>query len=141
MILEIVLAMVEPGAGSVAHANREDVISSNGGILLGCFLAYVMTDYNLLSLKILSHCSKVASNMERMLQCGIVKSTRLLLQFLRETGTRRPVFFALLSMMVVVTISMLISPSFSSLSSRYLTTTLSPSHRPLYPPQYHPLYP
>lgn len=86
MILEIVLALVEPKAGPVAHANREDVISSNGGILLGCFLSYVMTDYNILSLSILSNCSKVASNMERMLQCGIVKSTRLLLKFLRETS-------------------------------------------------------
>ena len=86
LILEMALSLVSNEAKDRAQANREDLISHNGSILLANFISFPLSQFAWTSLKIVSHCSKVPSSLQSMLESGIINACLRYINYLKEMG-------------------------------------------------------
>jgi len=86
LMLEIVSEMVSKAAGGKAFGNREDVLNSNGVVMLATFVSNPLGRYAYIALQILANTSKVSKSVGPMLELGCPSSSIKFIRFLRETG-------------------------------------------------------
>ena len=91
LTLEIILHLTSNHAGKFAHGNREDVIRSNGCILLTTYLANTTSRLCFISVEIMANVSNVSESLEPMIETGFIDSCCRVLKYMRLIGVGKNV--------------------------------------------------
>ena len=78
--------LVGPVAGMHVQANREDVVSTGGCILLACFISHSMGPFAAKSLEICSQACKVPASLQPMLESGVIMACTRYMAHLKTLG-------------------------------------------------------
>ena len=90
--LQIISMLVSDGAKKCSNANREDVATSNGCIMLAQMLGCVSSSFTHNAACILSQTSKMPLAFTHIVHSGCVKSCLSFLRFLVHTGQARWIY-------------------------------------------------
>eukprot|EP01034_Spumella_vulgaris_P029563 gene29563-36632_t len=86
LTLEIILHLLSSKAGQLAQSNREDVVRSQGCILLASYLAFPTGRFSFVSAAILANIAKVSESFEPLLKSGCLYAAVKVLKYLRLIG-------------------------------------------------------